>query len=157
APLARPAFLDDLSRTPQGQGIGGGVVSNNRTRPGIRPPSHAHRRKQKPIAAPESAAPRVGGGVVFAVVASGDGGGGDVGAFTDFCVAKISEMVGLGTFAQARFLGLNKISHVRAFANVAAGTQVRVRSDERAAGDGSFINDAAWPDHDSVGNFRVTD
>ena len=65
--------------------------------------------------------------LIHAVVVAGDGARAYVNAFANLRVAQIRQMIRLRPLAQLDLLGLNKISHVSAFANFASRTQIRIR------------------------------
>ena len=62
--------------------------------------------------------------LVDTIVVAGNGSGADVHSRADFCVAQISKVVGLGSLAQFDLLGLDKVTDMSAFSNVAAGAQM---------------------------------
>src|ERR1019366_5852638 len=95
--------------------------------------------------------------LIHAIVIGGDGARPDVHAFPNFGVTKLGEVVGLGTFAQPRLLGFHEVADVRAFANVAAGPQMRVRSELRAIAYYGIFQDAARPNQNAVADFAVGD
>ena len=72
---------------------------------------------------------------VDAIVIAGDRSRANVYPFADFRVAKIREVVGLGTLAQFHLLGLDKVSNVGALADIAARTQPREWTDGSALAD----------------------
>src|SRR5664280_2745334 len=157
APLRRPAFFGDLAAAPQRQCIVGNVFRDARSRPDVGALSDSNRRNQGGIASNERAVFNRRAVLVHAIVIAGDGARPDVDAFANFGVAKIGEVVGLGTFAQPRLLGLHEVADVRAFANVAPGPQMRVRSELRAVAHHGIFQNAARPNQNSVADFAVGD
>ena len=73
--------------------------------------------------------------LVHAVVVAGDGAGANVHTLANHGIAEIGKMVGLGALSQLRLLGLDEIADVRPLADIAPGTQVRVRANLRAVAD----------------------
>src|ERR1039458_8889023 len=86
---------------------------------------------------------------------TGDRSGTDVHARTDLRVPQVSQVVCLRPLAQLDLLGLDKIPHVRALTDLAARTQVRVRSDHCALSDPRLFHDASRSDHDAVANLTI--
>ena len=80
---------------------------------------------------------------VDAVVVAGDSSGTHVDSGSDLRIAKVAEVIGLGAFTQANFLGFTEVADVRAFADLALGPQMGVRTDKRAVRDLGAIEDAA--------------
>src|ERR1035437_3755237 len=156
-PLRRPAFFGDLSAAPQRQCIGGNVFRNARSRADIGALSDSNGSHQRGIASNERAVFNRRAVLIHAIIIAGDGARPDVHAFPNLGVAKIGEVVGLRAFAQPRLLGLHKVADVRAFANVAAGPQMRVRSKLRAVAYHGIFQDAARPNQNSVADFAVGD
>ncbi len=89
-----------------------------------------------------------------AVVVAGDGSGADVDSGADFGVAEIGQVVGLRSLAELDLLGLDKVADVRAFSDVAAGTQMGIGSEDGAGADVGFFQNAAGANEDAVGRFR---
>src|SRR2546429_3592610 len=56
-----------------------------------------------------------------------------------------------------KVLGLNEISHVRAFTDLASRAQVRIRTDHRRFVDTGAINHASGPDQNAVADLRIAD
>src|ERR1022692_4203637 len=155
--LGRPAFFDDLLAAPQRQCIGRNILRDARSRPNVGALSDANRRNQGGIASNERAVFNHGAVLVHAIVIAGDGARPDVDAFANLGVAKIGEVVGLGTFAQPRLLGLHEVADVRAFADVAPGPQMRIRSKVRAVAHHGIFQNAARPNQNPVADFAVGD
>ena len=95
--------------------------------------------------------------LVDAVVIARNRAGSHVHARADVSVAEIAKMVCLRPLPQFDLLGLHKIAHVRAFSDLAARTQVRVRTDDRSGTDAGFIQNGAGTDQDTIADFRVLD
>src|SRR5262249_31141730 len=95
--------------------------------------------------------------LLFTVVVAGDGAGADIGARADLSVAEIAKMVGLGATTKTGFLGFDKITHVRALADLAPWTQVCIRPQQRSLRDVALVNDATGTNQDVVGDLRIAD
>src|SRR3954464_12753558 len=94
---------------------------------------------------------------VHAVVIAGDGSGSDVYAFTDDCVAQISQVIGLRSFTKLYLLSLNEVADVSFFSDLASRTQVRIRSDNRARFNSRIVHDRALPNEHTIANNGILD
>ena len=79
--------------------------------------------------------------LVDPVVVARDGASADIYAGSNLHVSKISQMVRLRAAAEMSFLRLYKVANVGAFADFAAGANVRVRADNCPGGDRTCIDD----------------
>ena len=108
------------------QRVGRNIICDCRARSHVSALSHAQRRNQGGITADERAFFDHGHVLACAVIIAGDGACADIDARTDLGVAKVSKVVGFGAAAQLGLFRLDKIADMRALANFAAGTQMRV-------------------------------
>ena len=95
--------------------------------------------------------------LVHAVVVAGDGSRADVDTRADDGVAKIVEVVGLGSFAESHLLGLDKVADVRAFADAALGAEMSVGTEDRSIAYFGAVEDAAIAHGDFVAESRLLD
>ena len=137
--FAGPAFFHDLSGAADGQRVFGDVCGDARCCTDVCAFAYAHGRDQSAVAADEDSVVDHGCVLVDAVVVAGDGSGADVDARADFGVAEIGQVVGLRSLAQLDLLGLDEIADVRAFADFAAGAQMRIRAEDCAGADAGFF------------------
>src|SRR5436305_14338486 len=103
--LLRPPLFDCLPPASQCQRIGGYIIGNCRTRCHISPFANAHWRYQSGIAADKCAVFHDGDMLVHSIVVAGNSSRAHIHACADLRITKISEMVGLGAFAQPAFFG----------------------------------------------------
>src|ERR1700761_3002903 len=82
---------------------------------------------------------------VHAVVVAGDGTGADIHAAADLRISQIAQMAGLRALPQAHFFRFHKVADMRLFANLAARTKARIRSEFCARVYARVVDDAALP------------
>ena len=113
------------------------------------------RRHQRRVRADKRALADNRAELVKAVVIAGDRAGADIGAGADVAVAEIGEVVGLGPGAEPGRLDLDEIADMHVALEHRAGTQPRVRADDRALGDRRAVEMRERADADVVAR-RVT-
>src|SRR5205814_7222316 len=114
----------------QSQGIGGNVLRDARASGDVRAGADPHRSDQGGIAADEGTFFDDGGVLANAVIVAGDGSGAHIHVSANIRVTKVSKMIGLGPFPQAGLLGLHEVADVGALANLAAGPQMRIWTED---------------------------
>ena len=137
------------------ESVFGHVVCQAGSRSHVSSIPHADRSDQRRIAADENAVADDGLVLVHAIIVAGDRTGSDVHARTDFGVAQIREVVGFRSLAQLDLLRLDEIADMRALPDFAAGTEMTVRSEESAVGDGGLVENAARAHQNVVAESRV--
>src|SRR6185503_726812 len=110
AKLERPARLDDLARTAQGQRARGHVLGDGAAGGDVRALADRDGRDQRGVAADERARFDPRGVLVGAVVVAGDGPGPDVHPRTYGRVADVGKVRRLGPVAEGRLLQLDEIA-----------------------------------------------
>src|ERR1035438_4623541 len=141
-----PAFLSHLVATTYRQSAGRHILGDARARADKRTLSHADWSHEGGIAAHEYPLSNLRAVLVHAVVVAGNYPRPDVRALAYLCIAQVGEVAGLGSLAQLRLFGLNKVADVRIFADFAFRSQVRKRSDLCSVSDGALGQDATLPD-----------
>src|SRR5208282_6293254 len=96
-------------------------------------------------------------GLVFAlsVVVAGNGTGSDVHGLADFSVSEIGQVIGFGAFAQTGLLGLNKISYMRALADLAPWAEIGVWPKQCALHHLRLVEHAARADQHTVSDHGI--
>src|SRR5690606_31468250 len=114
-----------------------------------------------------------GARLVHAVVVAGDGARADIDPRADVGVANIGKVVDLGAGAQHGLLDLDEVAHMGLVAHLSAGSQARIRPDNRFPGnrgivdvgvgvnagpgpDGSVAQHAVRADLHAIGQFHPT-
>src|SRR5206468_4096784 len=111
------------------------VARDRRAGGDVRPAADVHGRDELRVAADERLVLDHGLMLLLAVIVARDRAGADVDPFSDDRVPEITEVVGLRPGAENRVLQLDEVPDARLLADVAAGPQVRKRSDRRTRGD----------------------
>src|SRR5579864_8389681 len=152
-----PALFRSLASAPKRKRILGHIFSDAGGRPDVGAFADLYRGNQRAVAADEDVVANFGLVLADAVVIARNRAGSHVHALADLGIAQIGKMVCLRPLPQFDLLGLHKIAHVRAFSNLAARTQVRVRTDDRSGTDAGFVQNGAGTNQDPVADFRVLD
>ena len=74
------------------------------------------------------------------------------GPIADLGVAQIAKVISLGSFSQPRLFRLHKVADVRALADLAARTHMRIRAHDGACRNEALVDDAAVPDMHIIPN-----
>src|SRR5205807_3155667 len=146
-----------LASAPKRKRILGHIFSDAGGRPDVGAFADLYRGNQRAVAAHEDVIANFRFVLVDAVIIARNRAGSHVHARADVSIAEIAKMVCLRPLPQFDLLGLHKIAHVRAFSDLAARTQVRVRTDDRSGTDAGFIQNGAGTDQDTIADFRVLD
>src|SRR6185312_9294262 len=91
------------------------------------------------------------------IVVAGNGSSAYVDARADDRVTKIGQVICFGALSHADLLGLHKIADVSAASNLASGSQMRIRAQNRIRADLPLIDDAARLHQNVIAQFRVAD
>ena len=92
---------------------------------------------------------------MHSIVIAGDGPRADVDSRANLRVSQVSQVIRLRSFAQLDLLGLDKVAHVRALANLTAGTQVRVGAKNRVSFHKGSLKNAAVANEYSIPDRRI--
>src|SRR5258708_3530832 len=152
---AGPSWFHDLVCAADGQGVFRNVGGDAGGGGNVGALADADGRDQGTIAADKDAIFDDGGVLVNSVIVASDGSGADVDGGADFCVAKVSKVVGLRSLSEFDFFGFHKIADVRAFSNIAAGAQVGIGAEDSAGSDAGFFENASGTNDDAVGDFGI--
>ena len=152
-----PAFDVDLFGAADGEGVGGDVFGDAGTRADVGSIADGDGRDERGVAADERGLANARDVLVDAVVVAGDGSGADVGAFADFAVTEVGEMVGFGSLTEARLFHFDEVADVSVFADLVSGAQVGERPEARAIRDGGILEDAALKDLHAIAEGAVFD
>src|SRR5450631_840087 len=150
--LPRPALFRALPGTPERQRIRRHIFGDAACCRDVSAASNLYWRHQRRVAADEHAIFDDRLVLVDAIVIAGDGTCTDVYAFSDFRVAQIAEVILLRTLAQLDFLGLDKVSHVGAFAHIGPRAQMRVGSKYGFRADARIFHDRPRLHRDAIAN-----
>ena len=123
------------SRAFNGESILADIFVIDRPAPVIAPSPTLHRRHQRGIRTDERARADIGEMLVETIVIAGDGARADIGARADARIAQIGQMVGLGAFFDPGLLHFDEIADMDVLLDHRAGTQTRIRPDQRTAAD----------------------
>ena len=152
-----PAFFDDLRRAAEGQRIGRHILCETRCRADVRAFADSNWCDQDTVAAYEYSVFNDRLVLLLAVVVARDRACAHVDVLADFGVSQISQVIGLRSFAEASFFHFYKISHVRAFADIAARAQMAVRTKRSARPYAGVFQDATRLNQGFVSDFAALD
>src|ERR1039458_10788814 len=148
----RPSLFHALSRPPERQRVRRHIFGDATGGGDIGAASNFYRSDQRGVAANEHAIFDHGLLLVHAIVIAGDGARADVDAFADFRVAQIAEVICLRPLTELDFLGLDEVAHVSAFAYLASGAQMRIRSQHRSCANARVFHNGPRPHRDPLAN-----
>src|SRR5689334_6998069 len=152
-----PAFLVNLAAAADGQGVVGNVLGNTGSGADISALADLHWRYQGGVAADEGTVADHRGIFAKAVVITSDGAGAYIHPFAHLRIAQVAQVLRLGALAQLQLFAFHKIAHVRAFGNVAAGTQMGIWTEHRLCRDAGVIHHTAVADEHTLAQFAIDD